>query len=54
MSEMIYDFRAVGGTWRRPRLVDWWQPAKSEPEPQAAGPRRDREEDWRSYIERLG
>jgi hypothetical protein len=24
MSEIIYDFRAIGGTLRRQRLDDWW------------------------------
>ena len=39
MSEIIYDFRAIGGKLRRQRLCDWWQPAELEPEPQAAEPR---------------
>ena len=54
MSEIIYDFRAIGGTFRRQRLDDWWQPAKPEPEPQAAEPGLDRKEDWSLYVERLG
>jgi hypothetical protein len=41
MSEIIYDFRAIGGTLRRRRLDDWWQPAKPEPERQAAEPGLD-------------
>jgi hypothetical protein len=39
MSEIIYDFRAINDTLRRQRIDDWWQPAKPEPEPQAAEPR---------------
>ena len=54
MSEIIYDFRAIGGTLRRQRLDDWWQPAKPEPEPQAAEPEFDQKEDWSLYVERLG
>jgi len=53
MSEIIYDFRAIGGTLRRQRLDDWWQPAKPESEPQAAQPPLDQKEDWRLYVERL-
>jgi hypothetical protein len=53
MSEIIYDFRAIGGTLRKQRLDDWWQPAKPEPEPRAAQPRLDQKEDWRLYVERL-
>jgi len=53
MPAMIYDFRAIGGTLRRQRLDDWWQPAKLEPEPPAAEPRVDQKEDWRLYVERL-
>jgi hypothetical protein len=51
MSEIIYDFRAIGSTLRRQRLDDWWQPAKPEPEP--GEPRLDQKEDWRLYVERL-
>jgi len=54
MSEIIYDFRAIGGTLRRQRLDDWWQPAKPEPEPQAAKPELDQKEDSSLYVERLG
>jgi hypothetical protein len=39
MSEIIYDFRAIGGALRKQCIDDWWQPAKPEPEPQAAEPR---------------
>jgi len=53
MSEIIYDFRAIGGTLRRQRLDDWWQPAKSEPAPQSVEQRLDQKEDWRLYVERL-
>ena len=53
MSEIIYDFRAIGGALRRQRLDDWWQPAKPGSEPQAAQPRLDQKEDWRLYVERL-
>jgi len=53
MSEIIYDFKAIGGTLRRQRLDDWWQPAKPEPVPQAAKPRLDRKGDWGLYVERL-
>ena len=53
MPAMIYDFRAIGGTLRRQRLDDWWQPAKLEAEPRAAEPRVDQKEDWRLYVERL-
>jgi len=53
MSQIIYDFRAIGGTLRRQQLDDWWQPAKPEPDPQAAEPRLDQKEDWRLYVERL-
>jgi hypothetical protein len=34
MAEIMYDFREIGATLRMQRLDDWWQPAKSEPEPQ--------------------
>jgi hypothetical protein len=53
MSEIIYDFKAIGGTLRRQRLDDWWQPAKPEPEPQAANPLLDEDEYWTGYAERL-
>lgn len=53
MSEIIYDFKAIGGMLRRRRLDDWWQPAKPEPEPRAVEPVLDRNEDWRLYVERL-
>jgi len=33
MSEIIYDFKAIGATLRRRRLDDLWQPAKLELEP---------------------
>jgi hypothetical protein len=50
MSEIIYDFRAIGDALRRQRLDDWWQPAKPEPELQAAEPGLDREGDWSLYV----
>jgi hypothetical protein len=53
MSEIIYDFRAIGRALRKQRLDDWWQPAKPEPEPQAAKPLLDEEEYWMGYAERL-
>jgi hypothetical protein len=31
---IIYDFRAIGGTLRKQRIDDWWQPAQREPEPE--------------------
>jgi len=39
MCEIIYDFRAISDTLRRPWLDDWWQPTKREIEPQVAEPR---------------
>jgi hypothetical protein len=30
---MFYAFRAIGAKLRKQRIDDWWQPAKSEPEP---------------------
>jgi hypothetical protein len=35
---IIYDFKAIGGTLRKQRLDDWWQPAKPEPEPKPVEP----------------
>jgi hypothetical protein len=35
---IIYDFRAFGEALRKQRIDDWWQPAKPDPEPKAAGP----------------
>jgi hypothetical protein len=32
MSAIIYDFKPIGGTLRKHRLDDWWNPAKPEPE----------------------
>jgi len=46
MSEIIYDFRAIGGTLRKQRIDDWWQPAQPEPEPEAAEPQLDQDDDW--------
>jgi len=54
MSAIIYDFKVIGATLRKQRLDDWWQPAKPEPEPQAAEPEFDQKEDWSLYVERLG
>ena len=53
MPGIIYDFRAIGATLRRQRLDDWGQPAKPEPEPQAAELLLDRDEYWSGYAERL-
>jgi hypothetical protein len=53
MSEIIYDFKAIGGTLRRQRLDDWWQPAKLELGPQAAKPLHDEDKHWTGYAERL-
>jgi hypothetical protein len=53
MSEIIYDFRAIGGTLRRQRLDDWWQPAKPEPEPQAAKPLLDNKKFWGRIVEQI-
>jgi len=53
MSEIIYDFKAIGATLRRRRLDDLWQPAKLELEPQAAKPLLDEDEYWTGYAERL-
>ena len=52
MSGIIYDFRAIGRTLREQRLDDWWQPAKSEPELQAAAkPPLDQDDYWMGYVE---
>jgi hypothetical protein len=53
MSEIIYDFRAIGGTLRRQRLDDWWQPANPEPEPQAAKPLLDKRKVWERFVEQF-
>jgi hypothetical protein len=31
MSEIIYDFKAIGAKLRKQGIDDWWQPAKPEP-----------------------
>jgi hypothetical protein len=31
MSEIIYDFKAIGAKLRKQGIDDWWQPAKHEP-----------------------
>jgi hypothetical protein len=38
VSAIIYDFKAIGGALRKRHIDDWWQPAKSEPEPKVAEP----------------
>jgi hypothetical protein len=38
VSAIIYDFKAIGGALRKRHVDDWWQPAKSEPEPKVAEP----------------
>jgi hypothetical protein len=38
VSAIIYDFKAIGGALRKQCIDDWWQPAKPEPEPNAAEP----------------
>jgi hypothetical protein len=53
MCEIIYDFRAIGGTLRKQRLDDWWQPAKLEPEPKSAELRPDQNEVWRRFVEQI-
>jgi len=53
MSEIIYDFRAIGAMLRKQRLDDWWQPAKPEPEPKSADLRLDQKEEWRRCIEQI-
>ena len=53
MPAIIYDFKALGGTVRKLRLDDWWQPTKPEPERKAAEPRLDHNDVWRRYVERL-
>jgi hypothetical protein len=44
VSAIIYDFKAIGGTLRKQRIDDWWQPARPEPEPKATEPIAS--EDW--------
>jgi hypothetical protein len=53
MSEIIYDFRAIGTRLRKQRWDDWWQPAKPEPEPKSAEPRLDQNEAWRRCVEKI-
>jgi hypothetical protein len=31
MSEIIYDFKAIGAKLRKQGIDNWWQPAKPEP-----------------------
>jgi hypothetical protein len=35
---IIYDFKRICGALRKQRIDDWWQPAKPEPESNAAEP----------------
>jgi hypothetical protein len=35
---IIHDFKAIGGVLRKQRADDWWQPAKSGPEPKVGEP----------------
>jgi hypothetical protein len=53
MSAIIYDFRAISAKLRKQRIDDWWQPAKPEPEPQAAKLMPDQDDYWTGYAERL-
>jgi len=53
MSAIIYDFRAISAKLRKQRIDDWWQPAKPEPEPQAAKLMPDQDDYWMGYAERL-
>jgi hypothetical protein len=36
MFAIIYDFKALSANLRKPRIDDWWQPRKPEPEAQVA------------------
>ena len=50
MSEIIYDFKAIGEKLRKQGIDDWWQPAK--PEPQAAKLMPDEDDYWMGHAER--